>query len=365
MDASVGPNCSQLDFVNMSCFIFNKHQFESIRWAKIGVSTLAGVICCLAILLIVFLKAYKKFVHRLALYLCIAAFFNSIGFLLQILPVKDKCDYVVVSNEAVCKAAGISATYTFWVILLLTCWITLHLFILAVFKRNYHLSRKYEIGAVAACYSIPFLISVIPFIHFTEGSTMYGLAGAWCWIKLTDMHCNEYEEGLVEQFALWYGPFMLFVLLNFLAMVVVMVVLCKGKRGAPSQLQNQYKSAIKEALPLLFYPIVFNLIYSLAFVNRVYYAVTKKTIFPLWTAHAIADPCVPLLVPLAFLLHPYTLRKLNCLQFKKAANQWKHHSQRSSTHFVVSKEDASEEQRLIIGGSEKITSGYESFLRVQ
>ena len=281
MDASVGSNCSQLEFVNMSCFIFNKRQFESIRWSKIGVSTLAGAICCLAILLIVFLKAYKKncspscpvSVHCSLLY--------SIGFLLQILPVKDKCDYVVVSNEAVCIAAGISATYTFWVILLLTWWITLHLFILAVFKRNYYRSRKYEIGAVAACYSIPFCISVIPFIHFTEASTMYGLAGAWCWIKLTDMHCNKFKEGLVEQFALWYGPFMLFVLLNFLAMVVVMVVLCKGKRGAPSQLQYQYKSAIKEALPLLFYPIVFNLIYSLAFFNRVYYAVTKKTIFPL------------------------------------------------------------------------------------
>ena len=362
MDATVEYNCSQLVFENMSCFKFNKHEFESIRWTKIGVSTLAGVISCLAVLLIIFLKAYKKFVHRLALYLCIAAFFNSIGFWLQILPVKDKCDYVVVTSEDVCKAAGITATYTFWVILLLTCWITLHLFVIAVFKRNYYRSGKYEIGAVILCYTIPVLISIVPFIPF-KGSTMYGLAGAWCWIKLTDLHCREYVEGLVEQFALWYGPFMLFVLLNFLAMVVVMIVLCKGKHEAHNQLQNQYKRAIKEALPLLFYPIVFNAIYSLAFVNRVYYATTRKAITPLWIAHAVADPCVPLLVPLAFLLHPYTLKKLNCVGLRKAANQWRYHSQRDSTHFVVSKEDSSEEQRLIIGG-ERITSEYESFLHV-
>jgi hypothetical protein len=66
-----------MNFTNMSCFKFDKHDFESIRWAKVGLSAIAGVMSCLALVLIVFLKAYKRFVHRLALYLTIIALVSN------------------------------------------------------------------------------------------------------------------------------------------------------------------------------------------------------------------------------------------------------------------------------------------------
>jgi len=162
---------------------------------------------------------------------------------------------------------------------------------------------------------------------------------------------------------------MLVVLLNFLAMVVMIIILYRGTRetsdllASTYQLQGQYREALKEAMPLLFYPIFFNIICCLAFANRVYYAATNKANFPLWVAHAVADPCLPFFIPVAFLLHPYTLKRMRCSQLRKAAKKWQRRdSLCSKTHFVVSKEDvgtSGEEEKLIVGQS--TTSGYQSF----
>ena len=366
-------NCSEPGLSNRSCFAFSKDHFKSVIWTKTGVSILAATACCLAVLLIIFFKAHRRFVHRLTLYLAIVAFIYSVIFALQILPVKDHCGYVVVRQEGLCTALGFLVEYSAWVMLLFMCWITLHIFMLAVLKRNYK-SKKYEAGGVIACHVGPLLFSVIPFINFKNG-TMYGLAGAWCWIRVTSEDCHPYPEGTTEQFVLWYGPLIFLVALSFVGMLVMIVVLYRGTREGPGvfsasyQLQKQYKEAIKEAKPLLFYPIAFNVICCLAFANRVYYAATRKTYFTLWVAHAVADPCLPLFIPVAFLLHPYTLRKLNCGQFRKAAKKWQWPpSQRSRTHFIVSKEDScdtSDEQRnIIVGGAEGTTSGYQSFLDI-
>ncbi len=364
-------NCSQQDFSNKTCFKFSKGQFDAVIWTKTGVSSLSAVACCLAILLIVFMKAYRRFVHRLTLYLAIAAFIYSVIFALQVLPVKDKCDHVTVTNEKLCTALGFLVEYSAWVMLLFMCWITLHLFLLGVLQINWK-SWQYETVGLILAHTCPVIFAVVPFIDFKNG-TMYGLAGAWCWIRVTDENCNPYTDGMVEQFVLWYAPLMALVLANFLAMLVLVVVLYRGSRAGPGdlpQLQRQYKDALKEARPLLFYPIFFNILCCMAFANRVYYAVTEKTNFGLWMAHAIADPSLPLFIPLAFLLHPYTLRKLRCSHLHKVASKWwKRDSLGSHTHFVVSKKDScstSEEKPLIIGASEgTASSGYQSFMDVQ
>lgn len=360
-------NCSEPALANRSCFAFSKHHFQSVIWTKTGVSILAAVACCLAVMLIVFLKAHRRFVHRLTLYLAIVAFTYSIVFALQILPVEEHCGYVVVRQERLCTALGFLVEYSAWVMLLFMCWITLHIFTLAVLKRNCK-SKTYEAGGVIVCHVAPLLFSVIPFINFKHG-TMYGLAGAWCWIRVTSEECQPYPEGTIEQFVLWYGPLIVLVGLSFVGMLVMVLVLYKGSREGPGmfstsyQLQSQYKEAMKEAKPLLFYPIAFNVICCLAFANRVYYAATKNAYFSLWMAHAVADPCLPLFIPVAFLLHPYTLRKLNCRHFRRAAKEWRWpHSERSHTHFIVSKEDSDDTSNLIIGGAEGTTSGYQSFL---
>ena len=234
---------------------------------------------------------------------------------------------------------------------------------LAVFNRNLQ-SYKYEVVGVLTCHTLPVLFSIVPFVTL-KNDTLYGLAGAWCWIKLTDKDCNEYKAGVIEQFTLWYGPFMFLAILNCIAMLVVIVVLYRGARGTHEP--HQYREALKEMVPLLVYPLIFNTLYCLGVANRIYYAVTEEAKFSLWVAHSLADPCLPLFIPIAFLLHPNSLKKLNCKKLKTAANDWRHHSQQSHTHFVVSREDVcdtSETERLVIKGSEGTTSSYQSFLNI-
>jgi len=360
-----GANCSQVNLTNKTCFRFSSRDFEAIFGTKVGVAGLAVFACCVAILLIFISKAYKRFVHRLTFYLAFAALLYSVVFILQILPVEDRCGFMVVRNEQFCMAAGFLVLYGGWVMLFFICWITLHLFILAVFKRNYK-SWKYEVGGLIVCHSCPLMVCVVPFINFKHG-VMYGLAGAWCWIKVTGNSCHPYGEGVIEQFTLWYGPLIFIVLLIFLVIAIMIIALYRGTRersgelSTTYQLQSQYREALKETMPLLFYPIIYNILCCLAFANRVYYAATNKASFPLWIIHAIADPSLPLFIPVAFLFHPYTLKKIK----RAATKQLTRDSQASGTFFVVSEEDVcknGEDTKLIVSQSDVTTSGYQSIL---
>ena len=346
-----GEDCAALNFTDKECFELDNDNYVTVFWIKTVVLIIAALACSLAIGMIVFFKAYKKFVHRIALYIVVAAFFNSLAFILNSLPVENRCGYMVVQSEGFCIATGFLDQYTTWVILLLVCWITLHIFMFGVLNRRYN-SLKYEVGGVATILIVSLVSSIIPFIDFGNG-TMYGLAGAWCWIRTTGENCEVFTEGVVEQFVLWYATVMFFVTLNFMAILAVIIVLYRKEKQTEGGLKRNLKDAIKEILPLLFYPLIFSVIYSLAFVNRVYYAGTKNTVVALWAIHAIAESSLPLFIPLAFLLHPYTLKMLNRYHFRKALNAWRENQREyTETHYVVSQEGFNEEEvdRLVIKG---------------
>ena len=340
---------------NHSCFKLDQRYFEPVFRVKTAVQVLAAVTGCLVILMIVCFKAYKKFVQRLHLYLAIAAIFNCIAFTLNSLPVENKGGYMFVTNEKFCQASGFLDQYTTWVILLLVCWITLQIFLLGVFKRNYK-SRKYELVGVVTTLVAPLIVSSIPFIDFGNGS-MYGLAGAWCWIKTTNADCNKLTEGIIEQFVLWYGTVMVFVTLNLLAMLAVITVLYRGTKQERGHLQHQYGEALKETRPLVFYTFIFSIFYTLSFVDQVHYVNTKSSNTTLWVIHAIAESSLPLFLTLAFLLHPGNLKRV-----RKAAKCLRHQSEfaDADTHFIVSREDETEERALIIRGTERDLSLYSS-----
>ena len=375
MDFSGGVNCSELNFTNKSCFELSKRDFESLIWIKASLAVVAGVGCCLTVGMIVFFKAYKMFAHRIALYLNVAALLTSVTDPLKIAPVEDVCGYVAVKpgNENFCEAIGFLATYFVWVILAFISWITLHLLMLGVLQRHYK-SHRCEVGGVTACLLVPLAVSIVPFIDLKNG-TLYGQAGVWCWIKTTTQDCHSLKEGIIEQFILFYGPFVLFATLNILVMLVVVIKLYRGTRKgstASYSLQEKYKGALKEALPLVFYPTFFTVIFSLAFATRVYYAASKNSSYPIWVVYSVTLDSLPLSISWAFLLHPDTLKKFKCSQFKKAVTElWMHRPRNNTvTHFVVSREDvclhdsSSEVEQLVIRGREETTFGYRSFLAI-
>ena len=357
---------NQSEFVNKTCFKFSEHNYNTVLWGNNSVAILAVVACCITIVIIGFQKAYKVFVHRLALYLTIPSLVLSCLFLIRVVATEQKCGYLVVkdNNYSLCAAMGFLVEYLQLVLIAFLFWVTFHIFTLAVFKRHFYKSWKNEVACVVIAIVVPFPISIVPFIPFTGNGIMYGLAVPWCWIKAADENCNTLSEGFGEQLALFYAPLALLILFNFMVMVAAIFTLCRGtKENTDLQLQSQHKKALKETWPLLLYPIFFNIIFALTIGPRVYYNITQNDTLALWVIHTAALPCLFLFIPLAFILHPNTLKKLKCHQLKVAANQWRHHSLRSHTHFIVSNENSdSDDDPLILKGNLQEPGAYDTFL---
>ena len=309
MESSVGENCSQFDF-NKTCFKFTKEStFSAVIWCRTAISSLGTLVSLAAILYLLHLKFCKKEnlerAGRLALYLCIASLFNGIITAIQIAAVSTTlvCDHVVANNF--CTTASTLIGCSVWTILVLMVWIYVEM-VMAVFLtskyqnyrccewyKQYRDSKYYDGCVIATTLAIPILFSHIPL-------KLYGLAGAWCWIKTRDDECHKIVAGVVEQFLLWYAWAMLFIVVFSVTAVVALVIICTRKKKAADAVQyNQY---LKGAYLLGVYQIIFALIYGIGFANRIIYAVHKKTILWLWIIHGIADALVSLAIPFLFII---------------------------------------------------------------
>jgi len=351
-----GRNCSQL----------SENQLKILAAVKLSLSSFSCFPCVLVFFLIIYFKRYRFFVHRLALYLTSAAIFYSIATALQSVP----GDLFGIQNHHLCIAVGFLSQYGSWVLLLYIYWVISQLLLLSVCHVS---TKKAEPFIVLLPVLLPIPISCIPFIH-----NLYGSAGAWCWIVTATADCEKVYAGQIEQFVLWYGPMFFASLGSVIVTLTTIMVLCRGAceatpfgeedHSSTITLQAQHKQALKETLPLLAYAILFSLFDWVAIASRVYYAVTDGTNFPLWLVHAIGDACRGLFIPIAFLLHPSVLKRLNCKELKKAAKTWrrKHASMFSTTFFVVSREHSDVSKRLVVrggdGNDENQDTGYQSIV---
>ena len=286
-----------------------KHEMVIIRGS---VGALSFVTCTFAIALFLWdLRLLSRFTYRLAMYLVISAMFYSIVAVFAF----EGLAYNPSSADDVrfCIAAGFLLQYSDWIKLLLTTITTFHLFLLMILHWNLQqkLGLKLEIGYVAFSLILPLTFIWYPFTNHT-----YGQAGAWCWIKTKDENGTSIEVGKVEQLAVWYGPFSILLLLNTIVIVVIIFVLVSRsahgcyKRSHPNdparesllkfsnaehsitaETGNTTKDAqlLKISLPLLAYPIVYQILSFFAFADRLYRIVDNKPLFILWIAHAFAS----------------------------------------------------------------------------
>ena len=304
--------------VNNSCFEFSQEQLNQATAAVVSVSALAIIACALAVILIIVLKLYRKFLNRLVLYLMVAAASNSIAFILAITPIHHSNGELQVREglDGLCAAFGFINHMTEWIFHGTMAWVIVYLTLMAVFKYQAN-KPKHEVSGLIIILLFPFIINWIPFVN-----DMYGLAGIWCWIKLTNGDCHsDHTLGVVYHFTLYYGPFGIFVFGSYVAFIAIVITLCKervesGRERAESFKKEAHRRALKEALPLLAYPLIYNIFYFIMLANRVYNAIAtsknENPNFPLFLAHAISESLRVILAALAFLLHPNILRKVFC-----------------------------------------------------
>lgn len=225
-----------------------------------GVVALVGVLTCLtAIIMVVVLKLYKLLVYRLAIYQVISALalvltciLDVVKFLLSTYQ-QNKAQS---RSFTICLAIAYISTYTLLVKLFLTVIITFHLFVFAVCYKNL---KKLEVCYVVSSLVFPAIMATIPFITRTYGEQSKG--SPWCWIQQNDDNCppQTIVAGLVEAFVLWYGP-ALCSLLAVSSLVVVMLSVMAYRMRTKSTDVLIYRTALKQLLPLMVYPITFCLL---------------------------------------------------------------------------------------------------------
>ena len=277
--------------------------------AVTSTSAVSTLMCIVTITLVLSRKLYKYFVYRLAIYQVVAALLFSMTECLVVLNMNYRSSLFY---SITCKTTAFLIQYTMWVKLLFTLCLVFHMFCLAVCLKNF---VKLEVIYILLSVLFPLLHVWIPFIH-----NSYGIANAWCWIRNWNDNCpnSKYKEGIIEQFVLWYGP--LFVSLTvclFMVIGTLFVLVCRVCRhheteAEPlmiSQEQNRNKTALKQLLPLLAYPIVFYMLVLLPLVDRIYGAISSHSSYNLAMAHLVTNGLLGFFSGLALLVHVTFLRK--------------------------------------------------------
>ena len=255
-----------------------------------GVSFIA---CALSLVLFAVLyvrgKVPLKGIERLMLYLITASAIRSVVVMLQTTAVDyDETDS---TDHGLCLFTGFLDQWTDWIILLTIQIILLQLFLQIFFKS----ARKTERGRIEVIFVLfavlfPLLFSWIPFIHDT-----YGLAGAWCWIRKEDSNCNEYQEGLIEQYALWFVWLFLFQILDCIALLIVypISITLKVKNG-------KQKAFVQHQAPALCLIGIYVVVYWISVVNRLHRIISPVESIHLWIFHAIGAASAGFLSGVAF-----------------------------------------------------------------
>ena len=347
-----------LDEVSSGCFNFTREEFEAITRTKNVLCGISLSACCGAVVLIVLIKSYTLFVHRLSLYLIIATFFKSLTFILMSVPVtyndQDQRTEVInnSNSKALCNATGFLIQYTGWVEMLLVTFIILYLLLL-VFGKLFEKAQKFKYEATVVLVSLlfPTTFNWIPFIH-----NLYGLAGPWCWIEIGS---SNFKLVVIYQFVLYYIPALLLAALNSIAIVTIIVILCKNgwhsrHNHEPIINQHHYNNAIKEAIPLFIVAVIYTALYSISFTNRIIQTIAiragERPVASLWIAHAVTFSILQLLIPLGFILHP---RNISCKELRKRIASWQSKSE-CATEFVPSVESSVSEALVIRGRAESL-----------
>ena len=275
-----------------------------------GVAGFSALFCVAALLLTCYHRLYRRFAHRLVIYQLLSA----LVFLLVSASELSFIDYNNSSTtlKGLCGAVGFLLSVTVGTKFLVTFWLTFYLFMFAVFSKDlYRLELLYIITSIG----IPLLFDWIPFVN-----GLYGVAGAWCWIKNWEGDCANKKIllGTIEQYLFLYAPGMTLFFIDFVLVITTITVLlyrsyCSRKSLETDpllkrQVEKQRK-ALKEILPLMSYPIIFMIIFLPSLIQRIYGAIIPETNFFLFVLHAATGPSWGLFVGTTVIIHIICLVK--------------------------------------------------------
>ena len=339
-----------------NCLKILVEEQNTYKVSIISVSSSASVACVLAIIFIMVFKGYKKFVHRLTLYLIIAALLELAVSIVDVLPVYHDGTVVAVRRgyEGLCAVVGFLIEVTLWMKMLVICWVVLYLVMVLVFRHNAdNVKRKHEVCGIAVVLLLPLLVTWVPFVK-----NRYGLSEVACWIKLSENStCNYDYIGLTFMFAFYYGPAFCGGIATLVALCTILIVMCKRAMTQEQGFGTQsiYRQGVKEVLPLILYPLIYLLLLTALVATRIHDAIPSERLTKLsWLVYHIIIISTRLFMPFVCLLHLSTI----CCRIKEIRQQ----PLNTTTSFIVSNEctDQENEPLVIHQGAKTPSKTYQS-----
>ena len=203
-------NCSKL-LINDTTTVLGVLAGFSLASLLMNILSVSGVA--------LYLKVYKHFAHRLAMYLvCSSILTNIINIShLNILNCTDDDEDCV---NMTCNLIGPLRQYFMSVELLFAVCFTFHLFCLAVLQRDFkHLEGIYILVATVS----PVFVVFLPYFW-----SAYGIDVAWCGIKLQNKSHNETEDKnyFKLHLGIWYVPVLVLQSINAVEVIFILIAIC-------------------------------------------------------------------------------------------------------------------------------------------
>lgn len=253
MDDCNTNNCTADNCTDLT---LDKNQIKPILYVMCGTGAASFFACILTICLLFCLKLHKSFIYRLAMYQVISSMLVSIVDVCSVIATTCELHKNLTCYNNTCMGIAITRTYAEWVKLLFTFFLTLHLFLMVVYLREY---KKREILTVLVSIVFPFLICWVPGLD-----RIYYREKAWCWIM--DKDNNGTAGGFPEELGLWYSECLAFLVVCIVFTTII--IICSIRRGRKKrdmdeqtqvliQSQNNHNRALLEIAPLLLYPVIF------------------------------------------------------------------------------------------------------------
>ena len=266
-------------------------------------AALSFLVCSAALVLVYVMKLHRRLIYRLAAYQVISALVYSVIELSQLAFLSYEG-----TGSAACIAVAFLNQYVLGIKLMLTVWVTYHLFCFAVLYKN---MKRLEAAYVLTSLAIPLVLAFVPFTTRT-----YGLAGSWCWIRSSADDCTPSVQGVTEQFALFYGPAVVALVVESVAMMAILIILISRKKNTLLALSHKHDEALNRMLPLASYPFVFCVLIVPPLVYRAYSAagVSRNRNFLL--AAAFFHPFWSFSAGMALLVHAAIVLRMRKQQWK-------------------------------------------------
>ena len=312
-------------------------QRNTLLYVLGGSSVFATLICVIALFITCYHRLYKRFAHRLVTYQLLSAIIFSLVCSAQLSFLNYDYDVSSMMMKIVCGAVGFFVSVTIGIKFIITFWLTFYLFMFAVFSKDlYHLELLYVITSIG----IPVICDWIPFVN-----GLYGVAGAWCWIKNWKGDCanDKMLLGTIEQYMFLYAPGMALLFIDLLMIIVTIGVLLYRSYCRPVKEAAEYdpllerqakrqKKAFQEILPLILYPIIFIILFLPSLIQRIYGAIVPETQrYFVFLLQAATIPGYGLFVGAVVIIHVFIMK---CCGFPMQ-NQQQHKTSSVSRSVII------------------------------